>query len=237
MLDISPDPLPICRVRLLGTFQMDWRLPSLHPTAWQGRTSARSLFLLLLCAPHRCATRSKLAGLLWPESEEEKARESLRSALKVLYKVLTTTDGQCLLESQPNGNLLTLKSQEQLWVDVDALLSLVEQASTAITPQEALPLWQAAEALLGGEWLPADRDHEWSRAPWLTTRRRQVVAARRQVVRHLSQQYLRLERDRKGSSSGVKPLERLTNAVSRLGKPLEHEPYHGELHHTFATSR
>jgi DNA-directed RNA polymerase specialized sigma24 family protein len=46
-----------------------------------------------------------------------------------------------------------------------------------------------------------------------------------------------LERDRKGFSSGAKSLERLTSAVSRPGKPLEHEPYHGELHHTFATSR
>src|SRR2546430_6615412 len=45
---------------------------------WKSRTSARTLFKLLLCAPDRQASRSQLAGILWPETDEDKARESLR---------------------------------------------------------------------------------------------------------------------------------------------------------------
>jgi len=46
-----------------------------------------------------------------------------------------------------------------------------------------------------------------------------------------------LERVREGSSSGSTPLGCFSLAVSRPDKPFQHEPNHGELHQTFATSR
>src|SRR5438105_812450 len=80
---------PLLRVYLLGAFRLAWPSPhATQETLWESRTSARSLLKLLLCAPGRQAPRSVLAGILWPESEEDKARESLRSAHKVLRQVL-----------------------------------------------------------------------------------------------------------------------------------------------------
>jgi hypothetical protein len=65
---------PLVRAFLLGSFRLEWQVPPAEESeAWQGRTAARDLFLLLLCMPGRQATRSQLAGTLWPETQESKA--------------------------------------------------------------------------------------------------------------------------------------------------------------------
>src|SRR5438105_13514789 len=95
---------PLLRVYTFGAFHLDWQVPPFTTAdIWKSRTSARTLFKLLLCAPGRQASRSKLAGVLWPETDEEKARESLRSASKVLRKVLRTASGEELLENRNNN--------------------------------------------------------------------------------------------------------------------------------------
>src|SRR6266487_231106 len=111
-------PLPLLRVYLFGEFQLAWQVPSdMEEAAWDSRTSARALFKLLLCAPGRQAPKSVLAGILWPENDEEKARESLRSACKVLRKVLRASSGEELLAQRTNGDILVLADQTRLWVD------------------------------------------------------------------------------------------------------------------------
>ena len=73
--------IPLLRVSTFGTFGLAWQVAPLTAEAvWESRTSARTLFKLLLCAPGRQAPKSMLAGILWPEVDEERARESLRSA-------------------------------------------------------------------------------------------------------------------------------------------------------------
>src|SRR5438270_13641050 len=142
-------PLPLLRVYLFGEFQLAWQvLSDMEEAAWDSRTSARALFKLLLCAPGRQATKSALAGILWPETDEEKARESLRSACKVLRKVLQTASGEELLEQRNQHTILKLAEQSRLWVDADAFEELISQAGRAPTPDEALSLWQQAEAVL-----------------------------------------------------------------------------------------
>lgn len=121
---------PLLQVYTFGEFAMQWRVPSAgDEDAWKSRTSARSLFLLLLCAPNRQATRSQLTGALWPDTDEAKARESLRSSSKVLRKVVCTANHEGLLETRNNGDILKLADQARLWVDVDAFETVVQQAS------------------------------------------------------------------------------------------------------------
>ena len=70
---------PLLRVYTFGAFHLDWQVsPLTNEDLWKSRTSARTLLKLLLCAPGRQASRSQLAGILWPETDEDKARESLR---------------------------------------------------------------------------------------------------------------------------------------------------------------
>jgi DNA-binding SARP family transcriptional activator len=148
----SIDPqAPLLRVYTLGAFHLDWQVPPFTTEdLWKSRTSARTLFKLLLCAPDRQASRSQLAGILWPETDEDKARESLRSASKVVRKVLRTASGEELLENRNNSTILKLAEQVHLWVDADAFEDLVAQASRATAPEEALALWQQALRLARG---------------------------------------------------------------------------------------
>ena len=157
---------------------------------WKSRTSARTLFKLLLCAPGRQASRSQLAGILWPETDEDKARESLRSACKVLRKVLRTASGEELLEQRNQNTILKLAEQSRLWVDADAFEELISQAGRATTPDEALALWQQAKALLHGEFLADDQGSEWMRHRWIKMRQQALRMARGRMVRHLADLYL-----------------------------------------------
>ncbi len=113
---------PLLRLYTFGAFHLDWQVPPITTEdVWKSRTSARTLLKLLLCAPGRQASRSQLAGILWPETNEDKARESLRSASKVLRKVLRAASGEELLENRNNSTVLKLAEQSRLWVDVDVL--------------------------------------------------------------------------------------------------------------------
>src|SRR5207248_2090250 len=147
---------------------------------------ARTLLKLLLCAPGRQASRSQLAGILWPETDEDKARESLRSA----SKVLRTASGEELLEQRNQNSILKLAEQSHLWVDADAFEELISQAGRATTPDEALSLSQQAKTLLCGEFLADDQDSEWMRHRWIKQRQQALRLARSRMVRHLADLYL-----------------------------------------------
>jgi len=182
---------PLLRVYTFGAFHLDWQVsPYTTEELWKSRTSARTLFKLLLCAPGRQASRSQLAGILWPETDEEKARESLRSARKVLRKVLLTASGEELLEQRNQSSILKLAEQSSLWVDADAFEDLISRAGRATTPDEALALWQQAKALLRGEFLADDQGSEWMRHRWIKMRQQALRMARGRMVRHLADLFL-----------------------------------------------
>lgn len=182
---------PLLRVNLFGEFQIAWQVqPFTQEAAWDRRTSARALFKLLLCAPGRQAPRSLLAGILWPDTDEERARESLRSACTVLRKVLQAFGGEELLEQRNKGDILKLAEQARLWVDADEFEDLVSQASRAISPDEALTLWRQAKMLLRGEFLADDQSSEWVSHRWVKTRRQTLWLARCRLIRHLADLYV-----------------------------------------------
>ena len=178
---------PLLRVYTFGAFHLDWQVsPFTTEELWKSRTSARTLFKLLLCAPGRQASRNQLAGILWPETEEDKAHESLRSACKVLRKVLRTASGEELLVQRNHSTILKLAEQSSLWVDADAFEDLISQAGRATIPDEALALWQQARTLLRGEFLADDQGCEWMRHRWIKMRQQALRMARGRMVRHLA---------------------------------------------------
>ena len=182
---------PLVRVSLLGEFHLVWQVsPATNEALWNSRTSARVLLKLLLCAPSRQAPKGVLAGILWPESEEEKARESLRQASAVLRKMVRSADGVELLEQRHEGEILKLADQARLWVDADAFEALLAQASRATTSEEAFRCWQEAYALLRGEMLADDQASEWVRHGWVKRRKQSVWLARCRLIRHLADAYV-----------------------------------------------
>jgi DNA-binding SARP family transcriptional activator len=182
---------PLLRVYTFGAFRLAWQVPPCTTEdLWKSRTSARTLFKVLLCAPGRQASRSQLAGMLWPETNEDKARESLRSANKVLRKVLRTASGEDLLVNRNRHAILGLAEQSRLWVDADAFEDVTSQASRTAAPEEALALWQQAQDLLHGEFLADDLGCEWMRHRWIKLRQQALRMARSRMVRHLADLYL-----------------------------------------------
>lgn len=76
---------PRVSVLLLGTFEV--RLDGRVVTAFES-DKARALLAYLMVESHAAHRRQKLAGLLWPESPERKARRNLSQTLSRLRAVI-----------------------------------------------------------------------------------------------------------------------------------------------------
>lgn len=113
-------------LRTLGTEELRWRgrpIAGLPDIFW-------TIVGLLLTAPHQRLCRSRLAGLLWPDSSERAARHCLASALWRIKGRLPEPDE--LILGQGDDIALSL---EFGWIDT---LSFARRASRAISEPHRL---------------------------------------------------------------------------------------------------
>jgi DNA-binding SARP family transcriptional activator len=134
-------------LRLLGGFALAAAGPSQSPSLPR---KAKALLAYLALHPDRAQSRDKLAALLWEESGETLARQSLRQSLSALRKAL------------PREGLLEADSESVMLVglDVDAL------AFERLAPSQVSTELELAVGLYGGELLEgfharADAFDEW----------------------------------------------------------------------------
>jgi DNA-binding SARP family transcriptional activator len=140
-------------VRLLGKFDLrrdggTVAIPS---------RPAQSLFAYLILhagSPHR---REKLAGLLWPDSLEETARDNLRHALWRLRKALSAeTDVEYL---RTDDLSVAFNASAEYWLDAQA----VEEAGEIASADELIAALSGYQGeLLPGfydEWVVLEREH------------------------------------------------------------------------------
>jgi predicted ATPase/DNA-binding SARP family transcriptional activator len=143
------------KVRLLGRFEVS------HDGNTIGITSrpAQSLFAYLILSAGTSYRREKLAGLLWPDSLEETARDNLRHALWRIRKALPTL-------RQPNAEYLLVddlsiafNGSAEYWLDANQLDELSENCSA----DELLAVLSEYQGeLLPGfydEWVVLEREH------------------------------------------------------------------------------
>jgi DNA-binding SARP family transcriptional activator len=152
-----------------------------------------ALLKVLLCHPNRRASRDELIVAIWPHHEAINAAHALESAASVLRRHILRTGeiGSLLLTLRSGGEtILKLAGQQRIWVDADALLSLVSQALRAeCQGQNSLPLLEEAYTLARGEFLEDD-----TYAPWAQPRRHTLNGARHHVLFKLVDLYLEDER-------------------------------------------
>jgi predicted ATPase/DNA-binding SARP family transcriptional activator len=74
-------------VRLIGRFEVRWE----SKTVTLSTRAAQSLFAYLILTAGTLHRREKLAGMLWPEESDQKARTFLRNELWRIRKALTPT--------------------------------------------------------------------------------------------------------------------------------------------------
>lgn len=160
---------------------------------WSSRGPAMTLLKVLLCRPHRRALRNELIEAIWPDHETINAAHALDSAVSVLRQhILRTGEVGSLLLTLRSGRetIFKLAGQQRLWVDADALLSLVSQAMRAeCQGQNPLPLLEEAYTLARGEFLEDDLY-----AAWAQSRRHTLNGARHRTLFKLVDLYLGDER-------------------------------------------
>jgi DNA-binding SARP family transcriptional activator len=152
-----------------------------------------ALLKVLLCRANRRASRDELIEAIWPDPGEINAVHALDSAASVLRRHILRAGevGSLLLTLRSGGEtILKLAGQQRLWVDADALLSLVSQAMRAeCQGQDPLPLLEEAHAIARGQFLEDDLY-----AAWAQPRRHTIDGVRHRVLFKLVDLYLSDER-------------------------------------------
>ncbi len=140
-------------VRLLGTFDIKYKKKSINITS----RPAQTLFAYLILNAGTVHRREKLAGMLWPDSLEETARDNLRHALWRMRKALESASSVRFL----NADDLTIgfERSSDYWLDTAALEKLSDNAS-ADELMAVLSEYQG-ELLPGfyDEWVMLEREH------------------------------------------------------------------------------
>jgi DNA-binding SARP family transcriptional activator len=148
---------------------------------------------VLLCRPNRRASREELIEAIWPDHEAINAAHALDSAASVLRRHILRAGevGSLLLTLRSGGEtIFKLAGQQRIWVDADALVSLVSAAMRAeCQGQNPLPLLEVAHALARGEFLDDDLYAEWAQG-----RRHTLGGARHRMLFKLVDLYLKDER-------------------------------------------
>src|SRR5688572_20957276 len=111
-------------VRLLGAFQVK---RDGKPVTISSRP-AQSLFAYLILSAGTSHRREKLAGMLWPNSLEETARDNLRHALWRVRKALQSASVDNYL--QANDITISFNASIDYWLDAAELAKLSEVTST-----------------------------------------------------------------------------------------------------------
>lgn len=140
-------------VRLLGKFDVK---RAGKPIAITSRP-AQSLFAYLILSAGTSHRREKLAGMLWPDSLEETARDNLRHALWRIRKVFPRkTKTEYLIADDLS---ITFNASSEYWLDVAELEKLSENASA---DELIAVLSEYQGELLPGfydEWVVLEREH------------------------------------------------------------------------------
>ncbi|HET9588053.1 MAG TPA: BTAD domain-containing putative transcriptional regulator, partial [Anaerolineales bacterium] len=141
------------KVRLLGGFEVGHNGKSITITS----RPAQSLFAYLILSAGTFHRREKLAGLLWPDSFEETARNNLRHALWRVRKAIKSASSASYL--QANDLAIAFNASADYWLDVSELEKLDENVST----DELIPaLSEYRGELMPGfydEWVVLEREH------------------------------------------------------------------------------
>lgn len=140
-------------IRLLGKFDVrrdgkPFTIPS---------RPAQSLFAYLILNAGTSHRREKLAGLLWPDSLEETARDNLRHALWRVRKALESASSTRFLHA--DDLTISFETSSDYWLDAAALEKVSENAS-ADELMAVLSEYQG-ELLPGlyDEWVVLEREH------------------------------------------------------------------------------
>lgn len=166
----------VVRISVLGQFALERREDARSPASsprWQPITDAtlqhqrvRLLLTCLINSPGRKIGREQAIELLWPDLDFETASHRLDKAVHSLRQALEpgrsrpATSTLLLTEHAT----LQLADQMRVWIDADAFESLLAQARASSDAGHTEQLLEEAALLYGGDYLPDERELDWTQA-------------------------------------------------------------------------
>ena len=153
LVSIKQKPRMGLAVRLIGTFEIKF---DNKPVNLSSRI-AQSLFAYLILNAGKSHRREKLAGMLWPDETEEKARAYLRHELWRIRKALSAKSKVDYLIADDIN--ITFDPSTDHWLDVAVLIN-VREVSYSEELIDALSLF-VGELLPGfyEDWIITEREH------------------------------------------------------------------------------
>ena len=140
-------------IRLLGRFEVKYEQKPIQISS----RPAQSLFAYLILNAGPAHRREKLAGLLWPDSLEETARDNLRHALWRMRKALEAAASARFLHA--DDQTIGFEASSDYWLDVATL----EKANENTPANELIDILSTYEGeLMPGfydEWVTLEREH------------------------------------------------------------------------------
>jgi DNA-binding SARP family transcriptional activator len=132
--------------------------------AWP-RRAARSLLLMLLTTPGHRLPRAQAIDLLSPDIPPPAALNALGVALHALRRVLEPElrSGHASAYVETAGDVIALRSDAELWVDVDAFEAALVRAGASLPAERGAGLREAV-ALYGGDLLADEPYDDWPMA-------------------------------------------------------------------------
>ncbi len=160
----SLEGAPVCRVRLFGGLEVSTPRGVLPDSAWRKR-KARLIFLMLVVKRGRDVAREQLLEHLWPEMDEQRARNNFYVAWNSLKKALSPEAGrgeQCPYVQHGGG--LCRVSADIVRSDLDEFeeaLEAAKEAEESGDTEAAVAAYERLEDVYAGDLLPGDIYDDW----------------------------------------------------------------------------
>lgn len=170
-----PSNRPTVVLRLLGEFAFEYANQPIAPTTWQ-RSHARRLIQLLCSAPRCSESRDTVLSVLWPDSDEARARNRLHHTVHFIRKAWDELPPAVRPQITVSAERVTVSPAADTLIDVQVFVALAE-ADLPDTEQQLLSLEQALAMYVGPL---ADG---WDGAAFIDARRAWLARLREKVLR------------------------------------------------------
>lgn len=155
---------PICRVKMFGGFEVTLGIRRVAERDWSKR-KARLLFASLVLGQGREVPREQLYEHLWPEMDDERARNNFYVIWSAMKAVLTPDAGK----KQPcpyveNAGGVCRSNPDLIRSDVEefeALLTTIRKAEAAGNGADSLDAYERLAEIYRGDLLPGDMYDDW----------------------------------------------------------------------------
>jgi DNA-binding SARP family transcriptional activator len=161
---LARDGLPLCHVRLLGGLEVSVGGRAVRERDWKKR-KARLLFAMLVTRQGRDVPRDQVVDYLWPEMDEDRAKNNLYVAWSTMKSVLCGSSEKrkpCPYVESVGGVCRIIGDVVRSDIDeFDDAMAMARDAESEGRAKDALSAYERIASLYRGDLLPGDVYDDW----------------------------------------------------------------------------